>query len=529
MRTPNAFLFVSFLGLAAALPAQLAGNYTVGLGGSYANMSAAIADLTTLGVVAPVTFTVLANDTGPWTIGPFAGQGPANPVVFDTVGPITLTGAQPVLTLNGCANVTFRGFNGTFTHTPNAFQVNAGTADCTFSNCDFTANVSTSGTSTATGASALFNLAGGSGTRIEDCTFGGAYESIYAQFASSNTTIERCRILGGGFWIMRLAGSDITLVNNFITGSSYYGISAGISGNTASGANLKIWHNSVYINHPTTASQYCSLRWYSGAAGTEVVNNVFFDQYGGTGALNMWCSGALRPTLMDYNCLWSNIAGYNCVYAGANRTFAAWQGLGFDLNSISVDPMYVAPTATPPDLSLQPGSLCSMAGTVLANVLTDIFLYPRTPPVSIGADEEDSGIPASYVLYANGCAGTAGVVSNTASAPPRLGSTSTITFGNLPGASLAIAAIGFSSTTSSFGPLPLNLAVFGAPGCFANMSAEMTTFLLGAGGSASLPMGTPNDPGVMGLSYYVQAFALDPALNALGVSTSDAAAATVGL
>jgi len=448
-------------------------------------------------------------------------------VLFDAVGPITIAGAQPVLTLNGCANVTFRGFSGTFTSTPNAFLVNAGTTDCTFTNCNFMANVTTSGTTT--GNAAVFNIAGGSGLRIEDSTFGGAYEALYVQFASTNTTIERCRILGGGFWIMRLAGLDITLANNFITGTSNYGISAGISGNTASGANLKIWHNSVFINHPTTSSQFCSLRWYSNAAGTEVVDNIFFDQYLTTAALNMWCSSSYRPTLMDHNCLWSNIAPYNPVFATSNRTFAQWQSLGFDLNSISVDPMYVAPTASPADLSLQPGSLCSMTGTFLPSVLTDISLYPRTLPVSIGADEEDSGIPANYAVFGAGCPGTAGVPSNTASAPPRLGATSTITFGNLPASSLAIALIGFSNTASSFGPLPIDLVGFGAPGCFGRVSADATRFLLGSSGSASFDFATPNLASLMGLVLFTQGFALDPTLNALGISTSDAAAATVGL
>ncbi len=528
MRYQHTILFASFLGLAASLPAQLAGNYTVGLGGAYATMAAAIADLTTVGVVAPVTFHVISNDTGPWTIGAFTGQGAANPVTFDAIGPITIAGAQPVLTLNGCANVAFRGLSGTFTSTPNAFLINAGTTDCTFSNCNFMANVTTTGTTT--GNAAVFNIAGGSGLRIEDSTFGGAYEALYAQFASTNTTIERCRILGGGFWIMRLAGLDITLANNFITGTSNYGISAGISGNTASGANLKIWHNSIFITHPTTASQYCSLRWYSTAAGTEVVDNVFFDQYQTTGALNMWCSSSYRPTLMDNNCLWSNIPGYFPVFATANQTFAQWQGLGFDVNSISADPMFVAPTGSPADLSLQPGSPCSTTGTFLLSVLTDIFLYPRTLPVSIGAHEEDGGgISATYTVFGPGCAGTAGVPSNTASAPLRLGTTSTITFGNLPAASLAIALVGFSNTASSFGPLPIDLVTFGAPNCFARVSADATRFLIGSSGSASFNFVTPNLASMMGLMLFTQGFGLDPTLNALGISTSDAAAALIGL
>jgi hypothetical protein len=509
--------------LAAALPAQLAGTYAIGPSGNFANLAAAITALNSQGVVAPVTFVLLANETGPWTINAFAGQGTANPVVFDGLGTATIAGGQPVLTLNGCANVTFRGLSGSFTNTPNTFVIQPGTADTTFTNCRLLATVATTG-------QALFTVNGGSGLTIEDCEFGGSYESIYVLAAASNTTLRRNKILGGGFWIMRLAGSDILLENNFITGTSQYGISAGVSGNTASAQNLKIRHNSIYINHPTTSAQFCSLRWYAAAANnTEVVDNIFYDGYGATAALNMWCSGALRPTVMDYNCLWSNVAGYNCVFAGVNLAFSAWQALGFDANSIQADPLYTAPgTTTAADLRLGSGSPCATAGTLLPGTPFDYFWYPRTTPVSIGAHESD-GSQASYTVFAAGCAGTAGTPSNSASQPPQLGTSSTITFGNLPNPPLAIAIVGFSNTLSGFGPLPLHLAGFGAPNCYARVSADATSFLLGNAGAASFTLSTPNLPGLIGLTYHTQGLVLDPANNALGVSMSAAATAIVGL
>jgi hypothetical protein len=523
MIAPRLAAFCSLLGLAAALPAQLAGTYTVGAGGTYADIAAAIAALTTQGVSAPVNFRVLSNDTGPWTIGAFPGQGPANPVTFEPLtGPVTLAGAQPILTLSGCDSVTFRGFRGSFTATPNAFVINAGTANTTFAQCEFLAPTATSG-------QALINVLGGSNLRITESNFGGAYESIYVQIGATNTTIERCRILGGGFWIMRLAGPDTTLVNNFITGPSNYGISAGISGNAASGANLKIWHNTVYIVHPTFGTQYCSLRWYSNNPGTEVVNNIFVDNYGAQGALNMWCLGALRPARMDYNCFWSNIPGYNPVFAGANLQLPAWQALGFDTNSISADPLFVAPGANPANLDLQPQSPCESAGTLLPAVPADYYGLLRTAPVSIGAHELNAGSTAFYLPFGAGCAGTAGVPSNTSSGAPVLGTSMTLTFGNLPAPELAVAIFGLSGSMSGFGPLPLDLAVFGAPGCFGRVSPDATAFLLGSSGAATLVVNTPNLPGLLGVVYYTQALVLDPTLNALGVSMSDAAGAGVGL
>ncbi|MCA8963464.1 MAG: right-handed parallel beta-helix repeat-containing protein [Planctomycetes bacterium] len=507
----------TLLGIAAALPAQLSGTYAIGVGGNFPDIAAAVTALNGTGVTGPVTFLVTANDTsGPWTINSFAGQGAANPVLFDALGPITIGGAQTLLTLNGCASVTFRGFNGTFAATPSPFVINAGTTDCVFTGCDFHATVATSG-------QALFNLIGGSNCRFEDMSFGGGYEALYAQAGNDGTTVERCRITGGGFWTMRMDGTNFTLVNNFISGTSNYGLRAGTSC-----TNLKIWHNSVYSFHPANAgSQFCTLRWYSTAAGTEVVNNIFYDDYPSATGNNMWCSGTARPALMDYNCLWSNATTYVPVWASAAQTFASWQGLGFDVNSIAADPQFVAPGATPADLTLQPSSPCAQAGTFLIPVLTDFFQAPRTPPVSIGAHEED-GMTASYSTIGAGCPGSVGIATNTASAPPRLGQTATISFGNLPAPYFAFAILGLSNTVSAFGPLPVDLSAYGAPGCFGRVSTDVSIFIVGAAGTASMQASTPNQPYLIGLTYFTQALVFD-AVNPLGAVMSDAAAAVVGL
>lgn len=510
----------------ATLPAQLSGGYIVGPGGSYANLAAAITALTTSGVAGPVIFFVTANDSGPWTIPAFAGQGAANPVTFEALGgPITISGTNPVLTLNGCASVTFRGFQGTFVAgAVNTFSITGTTADCVFTGCDFRSNVITTG-------AALFGFSGGSNCRIEDSTFGGAYESLMSAVVNTGTTVQRCRIIGGGWRIMTVGGSNFTLVNNFISGTSNYGINAGIPGTAASAANIKIWHNSVYITHPTSGSQYCSLRWYSNSTTSEVLNNVFFDVFptASTTVFTLWCSGVLRPALMNYNCLWSNQPGYVPVFAGANQSFAQWQALGFDANSVQVDPQFVAPTATPADLHLQNSSPIANAGTFLLNVLTDFDQAGRTPPVSIGAAENDSSASASYAVFGPGCAGTAGVPSNTASGPPQLGQAPTITFGNLPFPYIVIAALGLSNTQAAFGPLPLDLGFIGMPGCFARVSLDTTLGIAGAAGSASFVFVVPNLPTLIGFTFYTQGIVFDPTLNPFGFSTSDAAQAVVGL
>ena len=104
-----------------------------------------------------------ANDTGPWTLGAFPGQGANNPVLFDGQGTVTLAGTQPVLTLSGCHSVTFRGFNGSYAATPSSFVVSGTTTNCVFTRCNLTATVATSG-------QALFSLTGGSGCQSDGCS-----------------------------------------------------------------------------------------------------------------------------------------------------------------------------------------------------------------------------------------------------------------------------------------------------------------------------------------------------------------------
>ena len=53
--------------------------------------------------------------------------------------------------------------------------------------------------------------------------------------------------------------------------------------------------------------------------------------------------------------------------------------------------------------------------------------------------------------------------------------------------------------------------------------------LLGTAGSASLNFPFPNQPSLLGFTFYTQGLVLDAAQNVLGATTSDAAVGIVGL
>lgn len=133
-----------------------------------------------------------------------------------------------------------------------------------------------------------------------------------------------------------------------------------------------------------------------------------------------------------------------------------------------------------------------------------------------------------YAPFGSGCAGHAGVPSNSATALPQIGQTMVVSIGNMPPPNVAFLMLGFSRTTSSFGPLPLDLSALGAPGCFGRVSTDSVTLLLGSGGTASFGMAIPSSQTYLGLQFFTQALVLDPGQNTLGAVTSVAAEASIG-
>jgi hypothetical protein len=135
---------------------------------------------------------------------------------------------------------------------------------------------------------------------------------------------------------------------------------------------------------------------------------------------------------------------------------------------------------------------------------------------------------AGYTTFGTGCAGSRGVpvIAAQAGSLPQVGSTFSLHVGNLPFTGLAFLFVGVSNTTYGPTPLPFSLATLGAPGCSVLCSGEQLYPLTNVLGSAVWSVPIPNLPSLM---FYNQAFAFDPAANALGISASNAGQGTVGM
>jgi hypothetical protein len=128
-----------------------------------------------------------------------------------------------------------------------------------------------------------------------------------------------------------------------------------------------------------------------------------------------------------------------------------------------------------------------------------------------------------------GCPGSTALVPLfSIASPPRLGGGYRATLaGLLPSATFAVVIAGASDTTSPLGPLPIDLASLGMPGCMLAVSPDQFTVVAVQAGHAEYIVQVPDAPALVGLSTSDQAACPDPGANALGVTLSNAVRATV--
>jgi hypothetical protein len=88
--------------------------------------------------------------------------------------------------------------------------------------------------------------------------------------------------------------------------------------------------------------------------------------------------------------------------------------------------------------------------------------------------------------------------------------------------------IGVSNTIYNGLPLPLDLAILGAPGCELATSVDATDLLIAAPGPNPWAFAIPNNPALMCFEFFQQAAVLDLPANAFGFVLSNATAAVVG-
>ena len=140
-----------------------------------------------------------------------------------------------------------------------------------------------------------------------------------------------------------------------------------------------------------------------------------------------------------------------------------------------------------------------------------------------------TGFAGHYEVYGPGCNGSRGTPQLGWYGMPLAGTSFDVHLDRGAANSFAVLSFGTSNTNENGTPLPYSLAGLGAPNCSVQASLLVTAFApTNATGHAQMVTSLPNDPTLAGFLFFNQWFCLDTAANALGLSTSNAGAATIG-
>ncbi len=196
------------------------------------------------------------------------------------------------------------------------------------------------------------------------------------------------------------SSSSIKIYNNWIynvtaAGNSAAPINNGIGIAVISGGGYGIYFNSVLLsvnqtNPGTSSCLYVSTNIIAGSL--DVRNNIFSNRENTGTRYAVYCYGSSNVfTLInnnDYHCPNIPAGGYIGFIADPINNIATWQALtAGDGNSVAVDPVFVAISATPFNLHLSDASPLNNQGVAISGITIDIDKQTRGAIPDIGADE----------------------------------------------------------------------------------------------------------------------------------------------
>ena len=139
---------------------------------------------------------------------------------------------------------------------------------------------------------------------------------------------------------------------------------------------------------------------------------------------------------------------------------------------------------------------------------------------------------ASFSVFGNGCPGSVGTP-ELAVAPghlPLIGETFNILLSGMPTAifNVPFGIFGFSETQWGGMRLPRNLSYLGFWNCTLFVSWDFSIALVNNGGVATWAIPVPNNPSLIGLSFYVQGVVIDFGVNPGNAIVTNAAEGVIG-
>jgi arylsulfatase A-like enzyme len=162
----------------------------------------------------------------------------------------------------------------------------------------------------------------------------------------------------------------------------------------------------------------------------------------------------------------------------------------------------------------------------------DLLLQPLTAPAAAALQRLRAEIqrlrpPGSLLPFGTGCPGATGDPRLVAVVPPQVGLSAGVLIDNVsPAASMVFGMFGTSNASHSGNPLPMNMASYGMPSCQLLIDPLSLSYAGFHGGLWSVR--TPRDPTIAGTRFYLQAFVLEPGINAANMVASAGLEGVVG-
>jgi hypothetical protein len=320
-------LMLIFFSFGKLVAQPLIGNYTIGSGGNYGTMAAALADLSSNGVSGSVTMTILPGTytvTTSIMIGNYTGVDASNPLVFRAINrdSVKFTGliAGSIISLDRCKYVTLRNISvennintgsGTGISIIGTTTTNAGTG-CNIKRCKVTLPFSSNS-----------YLSVGIGTTISLTGYG-----TNGQCRADSIAIDSNLVIGGYYAIHlyaptaigNLYARDIKLRGNTIQDGKYMGFNLGYMQN-----GIEIANNNITMASTAFYGIY-SLNMYNHHIGNNshrIINNRVYNSAYGIYMTNL-NSLATNPTEIYNNVVVGRAAIYNYgLYITSSSSFAA--------------------------------------------------------------------------------------------------------------------------------------------------------------------------------------------------------------
>ena len=177
---------------------------------------------------------------------------------------------------------------------------------------------------------------------------------------------------------------------------------------------------------------------------------------------------------------------------------------------------------------------CDVTATTLVDKISKnkarlISLQRATTKFSVCMIDNSPKVQGSVVSFGTGCTGTRGKLYHHATGIPEIGNTLSYRLVNGAAVSISVLRLGVSKQYWGRFSLPLDLTIFGAPGCKV-YTDSLVGFAAGTSwnGLAGVSLSIPNAGSLLGKRIFTQFMCLDRPANSLDFTFSNGLQTTIG-